>query len=195
MGFVSGYNFGKGNSLMNQKKYREAISAYTEALKGDPNHAATYVNLSKCYLALGDWDSAIVYSKQALNLAPRDVAAHNNLGVAYMRKGLLLKDRSYMQDSITELFLATQISPQFNLAAINLKKAQGYLDEMKRVETIHPNQASQPANGVVYKEKEIIREIVKIPCPYCGTLVENTSQNVQVVEPRKNVKIVSANTT
>jgi len=27
----------------------------------------------------------------------------------------------------------------------------------------------------VYKEKEIIREIVKIPCKYCGTLVDQNA--------------------
>jgi rubrerythrin len=28
---------------------------------------------------------------------------------------------------------------------------------------------------VIYKEKEIIREVVKVPCEYCGTLVEVTN--------------------
>ena len=30
--------------------------------------------------------------------------------------------------------------------------------------------------GVVY-EKEVVHEVVKVPCKYCGTLVEVTSQN------------------
>jgi hypothetical protein len=30
---------------------------------------------------------------------------------------------------------------------------------------------------VVYKEKEIIREVVKVPCDYCGSLVDVSSQN------------------
>jgi RNA polymerase subunit RPABC4/transcription elongation factor Spt4 len=29
----------------------------------------------------------------------------------------------------------------------------------------------------VYKEKEIIREIVKVPCDYCGSLVDVTSEH------------------
>jgi rubrerythrin len=28
---------------------------------------------------------------------------------------------------------------------------------------------------VIYKEKETIREVVKVPCKYCGTLVDVTS--------------------
>jgi len=31
------------------------------------------------------------------------------------------------------------------------------------------------AGGNVVYEKETIKEIVKVPCPYCGTLVENTA--------------------
>jgi hypothetical protein len=30
---------------------------------------------------------------------------------------------------------------------------------------------------VVYKEKEIIREVVKVPCDYCGSLVDVSSQH------------------
>ena len=32
--------------------------------------------------------------------------------------------------------------------------------------------SGQQSPQVIYKEKEIIKEIVKVKCPYCGTLVE-----------------------
>ena len=55
-------------------------------------------------------------------------------------------------------------------------KQQQLLDAQIRYYSSAPvqYQHSSPPS-VVYREKETIREIVRRPCPYCGTLVENTA--------------------
>ena len=48
----------KGNDLFVEKKYDEAIEAYSKAITCDPTNAVLYSNRSACWSAKNEWQKA-----------------------------------------------------------------------------------------------------------------------------------------
>jgi Flp pilus assembly protein TadD len=63
------------------------------------------------------WDEAIFRWKKALEANPSSVAAHNNLGVAYEKKGLF-------KEALAEYEAALKLSPDNSHVKSNLKKCK-----------------------------------------------------------------------
>lgn len=51
------------------------------------------------------------------------------------------------------------------------RKLSGTNDEFAKRQ---PSQTPRSDAHLIVREREVIREVVKIPCPYCSTLVEST---------------------
>jgi protein O-GlcNAc transferase len=101
-----------GYTLQQQGKWEEAIASYQKALECQPNCTEAEVNLGNALFAQGklstekqayyaklnyqlgiarkqaaDWQTAVVYYRQAIALQPDFVEAHYNLGVALQEQG------------------------------------------------------------------------------------------------------------
>jgi tetratricopeptide (TPR) repeat protein len=79
--------FDSGKTLHSRGDYVTAIADYTEAIRLNPNDAATYNNRGNAYYSKGDYYQAIADYTQAIRLNPNDAAAYNNRGNAYANKG------------------------------------------------------------------------------------------------------------
>lgn len=104
--------------------------------------------------------------------------------------------RGYRELSIANLAVQIGQPPALaeNLAAASVAAgfAQGYIDHASgmfysgavyqstpQVVVVPPPVAASPPPTQVFREREVIREIVKIPCRYCGALVLQTAQRCQ----------------
>ena len=70
----------KGNSLVKEKKYKEALDCYSKAIELDPNDPILYSNRSAMHLNLSEFDEAINDAEKAISLKP-------DYAKAYLRKG------------------------------------------------------------------------------------------------------------
>ncbi len=68
-------------------KYDEAVQAYDEAIKLDPEYASAWHNKGTALYYLGRYDEAILACDKAIRLDPEDASAWNNTGYALKRLG------------------------------------------------------------------------------------------------------------
>jgi tetratricopeptide (TPR) repeat protein len=102
-----------GNSLARQGKFAEAIAAYREAIRIDPNLAIFHCALGDALVGQNDLDEAIVAYRQALRLNPNLPVTHANLGNALATQGKL-------DEAISEYRQAIRIKPDLAEAHLDL---------------------------------------------------------------------------
>ena len=83
----------KGNSLVKEKKYKEALDCYTKAIEIDPNDPILYSNRSAMHLNLSEFDEAINDAEKAISLKP-------DYAKAYLRKGKALEGQQRIQEAL-----------------------------------------------------------------------------------------------
>jgi tetratricopeptide (TPR) repeat protein len=76
-----------GVVLNNQGKYDDAINAFDEAIRLDPNDAKAWYNKGKTLNAQGKYDEAIQACDEAIWLDPKLVWAWYNKGIAFDNLG------------------------------------------------------------------------------------------------------------
>jgi tetratricopeptide (TPR) repeat protein len=77
----------RGDAFLNQGRFSDAIQAYREALKIEPEAEDMQYNLAIALARAGKTDEAIAVYKEALRLVPDYAEAHNNLGNLLVKKG------------------------------------------------------------------------------------------------------------
>ncbi len=78
--------FALGNTLVQERKWDEAMVAYREALRLKPDDPEIHNNLAVCLQATGNVSSAIPEYREALRLKPDYIEAQVNLGDAYQQE-------------------------------------------------------------------------------------------------------------
>jgi tetratricopeptide (TPR) repeat protein len=76
----------QGLSLANQGNYKDAVTAYTKAIKLDSQDAQFYFNRGTTYLDMNQFDLAIADFDKAIQLDPNYAKAYNSRGNAYRDK-------------------------------------------------------------------------------------------------------------
>ncbi|MBZ0157707.1 MAG: tetratricopeptide repeat protein [Alphaproteobacteria bacterium] len=79
--------FRLGVSLSDEKRHREAIQAFGEAVRLKPGFVDAHVRLGIEYYRLGRYREAADSYRQALAIAPELVSLYNKLGTAYIMLG------------------------------------------------------------------------------------------------------------
>jgi tetratricopeptide (TPR) repeat protein len=79
------YNLGIANGKSG--KYQEAVDAYKQAIRIQPDFAAAHYNLGHAYRKLGKNQEALDAFKQAIRIRPDLAIAHENLGATYLVLG------------------------------------------------------------------------------------------------------------
>jgi len=77
----------RGLALDRSGKREEAIAAFQDALKLDPNNAEAHLSLGKTEMSLRRLDAAITELQEALRLSPNNNQARRLLSQAYARAG------------------------------------------------------------------------------------------------------------
>ncbi len=114
-----------GNALLTQNRVDEAIAAYREAERIQPNRADASCGLGMGLARKGALDAAVAAYRESLRLDPNLAKAHYNLGNALSRQGRI-------DESIRSFHECLRIEPRFAEAHCNLGNAlagQGQLDE------------------------------------------------------------------
>jgi tetratricopeptide (TPR) repeat protein len=144
-------NFGRAHLLLGkayyfQKDFFKAAASYRRALeimqgyasKATDAHArrvylgfikGIHFDLAHCFEAIGDWGGAVGEYKNALVLDPVDGVIHNNIGVAYLKLGM-------MEDARRSWEEAFRLNPDDRMAVHNLAGyylATGRKEEAKKL--------------------------------------------------------------
>ena len=83
----------KGNQLVQERKYQEALECYTKAIEIDSKDPILYSNRSLMYYNLKDYDNAIQDADVAISLKP-------NHSKAYLRKGNALEAKKQYYEAL-----------------------------------------------------------------------------------------------
>lgn len=105
------YNL-KGNVLLDQRQYDEAIACYAQAVAIDPAFASVYNNWGEALADQGKFDDAVELYQRAIHFNSKFVEAYNNWGNA------LCAQRLY-EDAIAKYQKAIDIDPRFEVAYSN----------------------------------------------------------------------------
>ena len=83
----------KGNHLVQERKYQEALDCYTKAIELDKNDPILYSNRSAMYYNLNDFENALLDAEEAIYLKP-------DYAKAYLRKGNTLEKQYKYQEAL-----------------------------------------------------------------------------------------------
>ena len=73
----------KGNALMKEQKYKDAIAHYTKAIELDKSNHILYANRAAAHLHINDYNSAVVDCETSLSINSKYAKAYARLGTAY----------------------------------------------------------------------------------------------------------------
>jgi len=83
----------KGNALVKEKKYKEALDCYSKAIEIDPNNQILYSNRSLMHCNLGEFQEALEDADKAISIKP-------DYGKAYLRKGKALEGLNKIKEAL-----------------------------------------------------------------------------------------------
>ena len=116
----------QGHQFLQQQKDREAIKAFKESIKLDPNTAETYYGLGFSNFRLGRFKDAADAFKKATGIDPSMAKAHYGLSLAYQELGntSALLDEYRVLERLDKLLAKklAQTFPQYNFSC---RLAQG----------------------------------------------------------------------
>lgn len=92
--------FKKGVVFSNLQKYQEAVKAFSEALKFQPENVEIISELAEDLSILGNQQDAIAYYKKAIQIEPDNLTLKAKLGRVYISK----KDIKKAYDLFTEIY-------------------------------------------------------------------------------------------
>ncbi len=94
-----------GNMLMDNGRFKEAVSAYSKALELNPDNVDVRVDMATCYKESGNPIKAEEEYRKAIKINPKHPNAHRNLGV------LLATDLGKKQEAIKEFEIYLALFP------------------------------------------------------------------------------------
>lgn len=105
-----------GSEFAEQNQVDEAMLCYNQALKIDPNHTKSYLNLGVMWRRKGELNKAIALYQTAISLQPNLPSAYFNLGNAFL-------EQKRLDEAISAYIETLLIQPYFEAAYRNLGQA------------------------------------------------------------------------
>jgi tetratricopeptide (TPR) repeat protein len=87
-------------TLMSQGQFQQALPVLLQARELDLDHATTYTNLGRLYVALQEYEQARVALLEATQINPFDPAVHVHLAESYRRLGQA--DKAQQEQQLSE---------------------------------------------------------------------------------------------
>jgi stress-induced-phosphoprotein 1 len=91
----------EGNKALTEKRYDEAITAYTKAIELSPNDHVFYSNRSAAYLSKGDAEAALSDGEMCVKLNPSFAKGHGRIGAAYHKMGMYAEAVNTYESGLT----------------------------------------------------------------------------------------------
>lgn len=107
--------FNKGIKFYGQRKFDEAVAAFTSAIEMNGADFTFYNNRGLAHYASKNYDAAILDFNRAVEINPNDSLIYNNRGVAY-------EDKGEIGQALLDYRKAVEIDPKNKVAERNLKK-------------------------------------------------------------------------
>jgi adenylate cyclase len=121
-------HYSKGQVLLAQRRYEEAISEYETVLVFDRNWVSAYHLIGVCKLYIGPIEEVIPAQEQAIRLSPRDPV----IGTLYMRIGLVHLLQSRTEEAILWLEKARRVNPAHPVFHAHLASAYALKGKIER---------------------------------------------------------------
>lgn len=112
--------FKKGQTFEQEQRWSEAFSAYTEALKYDPNNAAAHYHLGAVSDRLGATEAALKSYQEALRLNPGMPEARQALYGYYLQQGVMFRLNKQSDNAIRAFQQALSYNPDSATAHFEL---------------------------------------------------------------------------
>jgi tetratricopeptide (TPR) repeat protein len=140
----------QGASLNDLGRREEALAAFEQALRLDPNNALAYSNRGKVLHELGRPKEALASFEQALRLDPDLAVAHNNLG-------LMLCELGRPKEALASFEQALRLDPNYGDAHANRGRVLGDLRRPKEALAAFEQALRLGANSaVVHNNRGIV---------------------------------------
>lgn len=107
--------FNKGIKFYGQRKFGEAVAAFTSAIELNGADFTFYNNRGLAHYALKNYDAAILDFNRAVEINPNDSLIYNNRGVAY-------EDKGEIGQALVDYRKAVEIDPKNKVAERNLNR-------------------------------------------------------------------------
>jgi len=172
----------KGEQLLSQGRWKEAIKEFRAALQTDPGRSAIRANLGIAYYFDDDSIAAIPEFQEALRLDPNRIDARHGLGLA-------LYDRGDFEGAIAAFRFSSQQNPAayFNLG--NALEQTG--DRAGAMEAYRQYLASTSPSPDLDLLNEAIRKNA-FPTPASGTAHDHYRRGQALLEKRDSAGAVAA---
>jgi tetratricopeptide (TPR) repeat protein len=142
--------FAQGLQLHSQGEINQAMAAYEQVLKLDPQHADTLYHVGIAAFQVGNFEMAAQFFRSAIAVRPDDAAAHSNLGNA-------LKELRQLEDALSSYDQALALQDgdadtHFNRAG-TLLALQRYADALHSYDQVL---AINPADEQAWQHRALI---------------------------------------
>ncbi|KAL6450639.1 PPT1 Serine/threonine-protein phosphatase T [Candida maltosa Xu316] len=138
----------KGNKLLKDHKFDEAIQAYTDAIELDPNNAIFYSNRAQVHIKLENYGFAIQDCDKAIAIDPNFLKAYYRKGVSLMA---ILQHKQAQQNF---KFILNKL-PSDKLTLENYKQCTNYLKRQAFERAIAGDDHTLVLNSVDYEGIQI----------------------------------------
>ncbi|MHB8418142.1 MAG: tetratricopeptide repeat protein [Myxococcales bacterium] len=119
----------RGDALMAQKQLRDALYAYQDAARADPNSIRAHGQIGLAYAMLGYYPQAIDEWNRVLQLDPSNVEARDNIQKARARLGAAqVQAAQAAPPPVADPAQAEQTAKQYYDQAVQLIQARRYSD-------------------------------------------------------------------
>ncbi len=163
-----------GRTKYNENRFEEAVHAFQQTLKLEPNSVKAEDNLGLAFAGLGRVEDAALAYENAI--AWQKKAATKNPG-PYIDMGSLLLDENRPTDAISYLMQAIEISPRDFKAHELLGKAYSRLDqlpqaqnELERAIALAPQNPNLPCMLAPLYRKQGLMDKAKAQLDRCATM-------------------------
>ena len=176
-----------GRAKYSENRFEEAISAFKQCLKFDPRDIKAEDNLGLSYQALGRVNEALAAYRDAIAWQTHTLEKYPG---PFLDLGSLLLEQNQVQDAISYLRQAVEISPQESRAHEQLGKAYSRLNELEKAqEELEKAVALVPDSapvhfmlGQVYRKRGLT-EKAKLELER-GAALEESRQHAKPLTPR-----------
>jgi tetratricopeptide (TPR) repeat protein len=139
--------------LEEEKKFHipKAIRYYKNVVRYEPGHVDAYWHLSEIYLGRQDYDAAIQYAQQAVNLNSWYPKAYNVLGLAYRAKKQFRSALLSFQRALVWPFPpgAPQYIFNIGLTSLDLNDTVLAVEQVKVLHAIGENRLAQKLQDMI----------------------------------------------
>eukprot|EP00285_Hemiselmis_virescens_P013539 CAMPEP_0173391192 /NCGR_PEP_ID=MMETSP1356-20130122/17702_1 /TAXON_ID=77927 ORGANISM="Hemiselmis virescens, Strain PCC157" /NCGR_SAMPLE_ID=MMETSP1356 /ASSEMBLY_ACC=CAM_ASM_000847 /LENGTH=574 /DNA_ID=CAMNT_0014348765 /DNA_START=109 /DNA_END=1833 /DNA_ORIENTATION=- len=114
----------KGNAAFTEKRYQDAIDAFTEAIKVDATNHVFFSNRSASYAGLEDYEHALEDAKKCVSLKPDWGKGYGREGAAFHGMGMLDKAKESYKKGL-------KVEPGLAMLSNGLAEVEQAIDKMQ----------------------------------------------------------------